>query len=165
MSKILRTVFASAPTDDIPWFTLELSSDAWLAPVRFVQSKEPGVESFGIEGGVSADFICAPINVSPPARTIRGNQDLQFQIDNVSGEALTLIDQAIESGEKIYATLRTYIESNRSAPSDNPVKLTGVSTRINITSVSMSASFHDLVNKSWPALRFTPEFAPGLIYQ
>ncbi|MCA2441739.1 MULTISPECIES: DUF1833 family protein, partial [Vibrio] len=88
-----------------------------------------------------------------------------FQIDNVTGEARRFIDKAMEDGSKVTITYRFYLYPNISAPAEPPLTLTAVSEKDNIQTVSVVASFHDLVNRAWPKRRYTPAITKGLKYQ
>ena len=168
MSKVLQTLYASAPVDDLIIHTLELKN-----PDFNVEEHIPGsvrlVQGFddmnaGLEDATIAVFKKSGFGVSLPQKSIKGRQDLNFVIDNVSGEVLKAIDAAIEGGEKITVIYRAYAGSDLSAPGQPPIVMTATAIKADFSSVSISASFHDLVNKSWPFRRYTPTFAPGLKY-
>lgn len=168
MSKVLQTLYASAPVDDLIIHTLELKHAAFNVPghdigvIRLVQGFD--YESVTLEDATSATFKASGFGVSLPQKSIKGRQDLSFSIDNVTGEALKAIDDAIEAGGKIIVTYRAYAGSDLSAPGQPPIVMTATAVKADFSSVSISASFHDLVNKAWPFRRYTPTFAPGLKY-
>lgn len=165
MSTAMQTVCASAPVDDLDWWLIELKCDAWEAPTRLVQSDNPDGENFTLETGEIAHFKASGMAVSLPDVTAKGSQDLTIQLYNVSGEALELVDQALDAGEQITAVLRAYVESDRNAPAKGPVEMTVNSVEIDTWSVVCSASFASFIDTPWPFKRFTPSNAPGLIYQ
>lgn len=162
MSQILQTVYASV-TDDIQHHTLELSHASFPGGViRWVQGFEN--ETLGLESGQQVSFEAMPFGVSLPDRSMRGNQDLQFQVDNVTGEALKLIRAVIQSGEKLPVIYRVYLDSNKSHPAESAITMTANSFTADMRSVVIVADFHDFVNKLWPPLRYTTGNAPGLKY-
>jgi hypothetical protein len=162
MSQILETVHASA-TDDIKHHTLELPHASFPGGViRWVQGFDN--EVLGLENGSMVEFEAMPFGVSLPDRSMRGNQDLQFQVDNVTGEALKLIRAVIKSGDKLPVIYRPYLDSNKAYPAETAIKMSANSFSADMRSVVIVADFHDFVNKLWPPIRYTPTNAPGLKY-
>ncbi|WP_445363344.1 DUF1833 family protein [Microbulbifer sp. ANSA003] len=163
MSAVLETVYASAPIDEIIIHTLELRHAAFEGgAIRLCQGFDD-IEAT-LEDGETATFTASGFGVSLPQRSVRGRQDLQFQLDNVTGEALHNIRAALEAGGAIQVVYRQFLESDLSAPAQPATVMTAVSVKANPASVSVIASFHDLVNKAWPNKFYTPDFAPGLKY-
>lgn len=162
-SMVLSRLYASSPVDDYIIYALELRHLSFDGgAIRLCQGFDDVVVV--LENAESATFLASGFEVSLPKRAMRGKQDLQFQLDNVSGEAVLALDAAIEMGGPIQVILRTYTASDLSAPAQPPVVMTAVAVKVNIRSVVVVASFHDLVNKAWPVRRYTPSFAPGLKY-
>jgi hypothetical protein len=168
MSNVLQTLYASAPVNDLIIHTLELKNPAFnveghvLGSVHLVQGFDDVIAT--LEDASTVNFKKSGFGVSLPQKSIKGRQDLNFSIDNVTGEVLKAIDAAIEGGEKIIVIYRAYAGSDLSAPGQPPIIMTATAIKADYSSVSISASFHDLVNKAWPFRRYTPSFAPGLKY-
>jgi hypothetical protein len=168
MSNVLQTLYASAPINDLIIHTLEIKNPAFNVPghvvgsVRLVQGFDD--ISATLETGATVLFKKSGFGVSLPQKSIKGRQDLNFSIDNVTGEVLQAIDAAIDSGVKITVIYRAYAGSDLSAPGQPPIVMTATAIKADFSAVSISASFHDLVNKAWPFRRYTPDFAPGLKY-
>lgn len=162
MSQILQTVYASV-TDDIQHHTLELAHASFPGGViRWVQGFDD--VQLGLENGSMVNFEAMPFGVSLPDKSMRGNQDLQFQLDNVTGEALNYIRAVLKSGVKLPVKYRVYLDSNKAYPAETAIEMTANSFNANLHSVTIVADFHDFVNKQWPRLRYTPALAPGLKY-
>jgi len=161
MSQVLQRVYASAPTNDLPIHTLELQANSF-GVIRLCNGFDN--VTAGIESGEIVLFEASGMGVSLPSRAVKGRQDLQFQLDNVSGEALTKIEVAKEAGDKIKVVYRVYTASNLTEPDEPPVEMTAVSVQATAIRVNVVASFNDLVNKAWPIERYTPDIAPGLKY-
>ena len=163
MSQVLQTVYASAPVDQVIIHTLELKHAAFdSGAIRLCQGFDDLTAT--LEDASTVTFTASGFGVSLPSRAVKGRQDLQFQLDNVTGEALQQIRAAKEAGGAVQVIYRVYLASDLSAPAQPPTVMTAVSVKANPKSVSVVASFHDLVNKSWPTLFYTPDFAPGLKY-
>ena len=132
MSIAMQAVCASAPVDDWPWLTIELQCDAWSEPLRLVQAfDEDGAQQFTLESGEMVTFTASPLGMSLPDVTARGSQDLTIQLDNVTAEALHLIDQAIAAEAIITVVFRGPLLAlraaspqlcGRSGPPKNPSK-------------------------------------------
>lgn len=158
---ILETVFASGGNDVvIP--TLELTCDAWAAPILICGGFEN--HTCTTEDDRVLTFQAAGIEVALPKRDTSGTQMLTFAIDNVTGEAQRLIDTALEAGEMIHLTFRHYLSSDKTAPAANPLKFVVREGSMRGSSVQINAAFFDLINTAWPRRFYTADFAPGLRY-
>ncbi len=173
MSQLLETCYASAPNGETPIFTLELKHSSFnvegfpVGVIRLVQGY--GGVGFsdlmlGLETGETVAFKPSAIGLSLPEPGVRGRQDLVFQLDNVSGQALKAIDEALETSGEVETILRIYVASDLTYPNKTPLRMIATECEGDLKSVSVSASFHDLVNKAWPTKRYTSTFAPGLKY-
>lgn len=163
MSQVLQTVYASAPVDQIIIHTLELKHSAFDGgAIRLCQGFDDVTAT--LEDASTVTFTASGFGVSLPSRAVKGRQDLQFQLDNVTGEALRNIHAAQAAGGPVQVIYRVYLASDLTAPAQPPTVMTAVSVKATPSSVSVTASFHDLVNKSWPRRFYTPDFAPGLKY-
>lgn len=156
---ILATVYASAPASEVLVPTIELSSAGWDAPIRICTGFEDRETSAGT-------FVASGLDVALPARDTRGTQSLIFAIDNVTGVAQRLINQSLESGAEIVLTYRLYLDSDLSSPAEQPKVFSVIeATFIPTGTVQITASYKDLIGRTWPRLRYTADFAPGLKYQ
>lgn len=158
---ILETVFASGGNDVvIP--TLELTCSAWAAPILLCNGFEDHVCT--TEDARVLTFRASGIAVALPKRDTAGTQILKFAIDNVTGEAQGLIDQALESGAMVHLIFRHYLASDKSAPAANPLRFVVRDGALKGSSVQINAAFFDLINTAWPRRFYTLDFAPGLAY-
>lgn len=161
MSTVLQKIYASAPAGDLPIHTLELYAVS-QGVIRICEGFDD--VTAGIETGEFVTFTASGMGVSLPARSVKGRQDLQFQLDNVTGEVLTKLQGAIDAGDTIKVIYRVFTASYLDEPAEPPVEMTAVDVKANAQRVNVVASFHDLVNKAWPRDRYTPNIAPGLKY-
>lgn len=173
----IEVYYASAPANEIRIQSLEIRDEKAIADgepdatIRLAEGyfelNENGEEGIvlGLEDGKKYFFRSSAIGVSLPGNSVKGKQNLQYQIDNVTGEARHFIDRALAGGGKVTVTYRVHLSSDLNAPSKPPLTLTCISEKDNIQSVSVVASFHDLVNKAWPKRRYKPSITPGLKYQ
>jgi len=158
---ILQRVFASGGTEVvIP--TLEITCSAWSAPILLCNGFEN--HTCVTEDARTLVFVASAIEVALPKRDTSGTQVLTFGIDNVTGEAQQLIDQALEAGQRIHLTFRHYLSSDLSAPAETPLKFVVRDGVMEGGALQINAAFFDMINTAWPRFYYTPEFAPGLRY-
>ena len=168
MSNVLQTIYASAPVNDLIIHTLELKNPDFnvvghaQGAIRLAQGYDDIIAT--LEDATTALFKKSGFGVSLPQKSVNGRQQLNFTIDNVSGEALKAIDDAIEGGAKISIIYRAYSGNDLTVLGQPPIIMTATAIKADYSSISVSASFHDLVNKAWPFRRYTPSFAAGLKY-
>lgn len=142
--------------------TLELRCSAWVAPLYLCSGFDDIVAT--TEGGVTATFIATAFDAALPKRDNSGNQSLTFAIDNVTGIAQQLIDQALEARAKITLVFRTFLSTDLSVPADRPYRMTVLSGYMEGTTVQLQAGYYDLINLAWPRKKYTLDFVPALRY-
>lgn len=157
---ILETVYASG--GDIIINTIELSCDAWASSIFICGGFEN--QTCIDENGREITFTAAGISVALPKKNNTGAQSLTFAIDNITGEAQQLIDEALEAEERVILTFRAFLASDKSVPADTPYRMTVLSGDMQGTVVQVQAGFFDLLNTAWPRDKYTAAFAPGLKY-
>jgi hypothetical protein len=158
---ILERVFASGGTEVIiP--TLEITCPAWSAPILLCNGYED--HTCVTEDARTLTFKAAAIAIALPKRDTSGAQKLTFGIDNVTGDAQQLIDQAIDAGELVNLTFRHYLSTDKTLPAEPPLKFVIKGGEMVGGSLRVNASFFDMINVAWPRAFYTPDFAPGLRY-
>lgn len=158
---ILERIFASGGTEVvIP--TLEITCSAWAAPILLCHGWDD--HTCTTEDARVLTFLASGIQVALPKRDTSGTQVLTFAIDNVSGEAQRLVDQALEAGARIYLIFRHYVSSDKTAPAEPPLRLVVRDGEMSGTTLQVNAAWHDAINTAWPRTFYTGDFAPGLLY-
>lgn len=158
---VLQRVFASGGTEVvIP--TLEITCTAWVAPILLCNGFEN--HTCVTEDARTLTFIASAIKVALPKRDTSGTQVLTFGIDNVTGEAQQLVDQALEAGERVHLIFRHYLSIDLSAPAETPLKFVVRDGVMEGGALQINAAFFDMINTAWPRRYYTPEFSPGLRY-
>ncbi|GLO14714.1 hypothetical protein PPUJ20028_32970 [Pseudomonas putida] len=142
--------------------TIELRCVSWPGPVYICSAFEDLVAT--TEDGVLATFTAAAFDAALPKRDNSGNQSLTFAIDNVTGVAQQLIDQALEARQKINMIFRTYLSSDLSAPAEKPYRMNVLSGFMEGATVQLQAGYFDFVNLAWPRRKYTLDFVPALRY-
>lgn len=163
MSQILAEVNAGANerSDEIIR-TLELTCPVWEAPV-FICTGFEDITAV-TEDLRTVTFIGANIDIALAAKNNKGNQTLAFAVDNTTGEASRLIDQAIEANARVTAIYRTYLSTNLSAPAEKPYVLTLLSGSIQGQEAQLDTGYFNMIGVSWPRALYTTTFAPALRY-
>lgn len=157
---ILKTVYASAPEDELILITLEIH----LAPtvvVRAVQGFEN--QQLGVDG-VYREFTASAISVALPSSNSRGQQTLRFSIGGINSLIQRHIDAALESNTPITLIYREYLESDKSAPARQPYVMNLSGLQLEGDEAQIEASYWDILNYAWPRQRYTEETAPGIKY-
>ncbi len=142
--------------------TLELTSPAWATPV-FICTGFEDITAV-TEDGRTVTFIGANIDIALAAKNNKGNQTLAFAVDNTTGEASLLIDQAIEANARVTAVYRTYLSGNLLAPAEKPYVLTLLSGSIQGQEAQLQTGYFNMIGVAWPRALYTVNFAPALRY-
>lgn len=157
---ILKTVYASAPTDEILIPTLEIRVPG-MEPLRICNGYE---DRWPYVDGVPQFFEAGPLSVALPAKNTTGQQTLRFGVSGVEGIAQRYVDAALESGEVSTMVFREYLLSDPTAPARMPYVMTIVGGAFEGPDATFEGSYYDLLNSAWPRERYTAETAPGIEY-
>lgn len=157
---ILRTVYASAPADEVIIPTLEILIPG-LDPLRVAGDFDDHM--LGV-AGVLVKFQRGPLSVALPARDTTGQQTLKFGISGATGTVQQYVDAALQSGDVSTMIYREYLASNPAAPANNPVEMTIVGGQFKGTDAVFQGSYYDLLTAAWPRDNYTSETAPGILY-
>lgn len=114
------------------------------------------------DGGTQVTFEACGIGADLPERADGAEMELNFGIDNVTGEARKLIDAARKASADVYITTRFYFADDLSSPCEAPIKFIVTSAATTRTTCTASAGIGYLSNSAWPRERFTIEYNPGL---
>lgn len=163
----IKEAYASAPSDEVILFTIEMRHPAFTEPLRVVrdmQNLTARLEDDAPENpGEEVLFIAYPFDIKPPDMDEYGKPELTITIDNVGREILAYIEQAVRQRAVIDVTYRLYLASDLSGPQNNPPMTMQVTTiSANPTSITMVASFSDLSSKAFPKQMYTLEQFPSL---
>lgn len=161
--KSIEVAYASAPADDSIIHTLELEHPAFPGGVfRLCNGFDD--QQLTLETGQTVTFTAAGIGINLPERAMMGREDLVFALDNVTGEARRLMLTAKEAGGEIWVRYRPFMETDPSGPAQAPLNMVAVSYSDDRQTASVSGSFRNLMDKTWPSTLFTPDKYPGTKY-
>lgn len=158
---LISATYASSPTSDLLISTLEFNNET-AGVIRLAQSFNDVTAT--TELAETVIFIQSAWDVSLPNKDATGQQTLQFQICNVTGEAQRFIDDCLASGKPTSVIYREFYADDLSAPASTPIKMTLRGGSAEGVTVGIEAGYFDLLNVGWPRFSYTPEFAPGIKY-
>lgn len=110
---LISIIYASAPSSDLLIPTLEFNNEI-AGVIRLAQSFNDVAATTELAETVT--FIESAWEVSLPNKDATGQQTLQFQICNVTGEAQRFIDDCLKSGKPTSVIYREFYASDLSAP-------------------------------------------------
>ncbi|PSW53063.1 DUF1833 family protein [Photobacterium leiognathi] len=161
--KAIEVAYASAKVGDIPIHSLELSNPTFPGGVFRLCSGFDD-QALTLESGQTVTFTAAALGINLPQRALMGREDLVFALDNVTGETRRLVRSAINSGEPVKVVYRVYLSSDLTAPAEVPLRMEAVTYSDDRSVASISASFRNLMDRTWPDKLFTPDKFPGTRY-
>lgn len=171
MSESLKRAYASA--EDVPVNTIRLINPNFSGGEHlFVQGKQDFYAT--LETGESKVFKPMGLAIQLPKKGISGQQDLTFQMSNVSREAwqelkrvITSNKAAINAGQEpsvIALEYRAYLETDAAAPHGGVLEMTVNSTACDLQTATLKASFLPMADISFPRLRYYSSIFPGVRY-
>lgn len=168
LSAALKEAYASAPTDDVLYDTLEIWHENFTAPIYVVRdfhdltaTIEAGAAR---NAGTAVTFVGFAFDIVPPEVDSAGVPQCVIEIDNVSREILANIEAAMGSTSSITVIYRAYLSSDLSGPeNDPPLELQIMSITADPFRVRAVAGFGSLTNMRFPRLDYSADVFPGLI--
>jgi hypothetical protein len=157
----LKEAYALAKVEEIVLETLEVSHPSLETPVRLVKARKN--YNLTLETEATVLFKACWFELGKASVNEEGIGELAIRIDNPRRIISDWLKQARSIAGVITITNRPYLESDTSAPQQNPpavYTLKGAS--IEGTMVVCKASFADIVNKKAPSESFTRERFPSL---
>ena len=158
---LIKTVYASAPSDRVLLATLEILVPG-ETPIRVVAAYEDLTAT--LETGEIVTFKAGPFEYKEPDKNTAGNQTLKFSVANVTGEAQRAVESALAADLEVPINYRVFVSTDLTAPAKVPYKMILRGGTFEGMMVSIEAGYFDLLNTSWPRLRYTTANAPGLRY-
>lgn len=120
--------------------------------------------TFTLETGIQQLFTAAGFEIQMPARSEQGIQDLTILIDNTDLQVSDFIKETLNfPNEPVTIKYRPYMSNDLTTPQmDPPLVLYLSGARISAKSVSATATFADIINKTFPNELYTKERFPAL---
>lgn len=158
----LQEIYASSSSANADAIirTLELTCPSWNAPVLICNGFND--QLCLSETGEAKAFVAANIGIALPKVNNKGNQAIAFSVDNTTGEVQQKTDLALDANDRVTAIYRTYLESNKLAPSEKPYRLTVQGGSIQGNVAQIQCGYFDPIGVGWPRDAYTPDFVPGI---
>lgn len=158
---ILSELYASnGPEVILP--TIELQCAAWEDEIVLVADNND--HTITTEDQRTLTALATGMNVALPKRDATGAQSLVFAIDNVRSQAAARVRSAVRQQETVRLIYREYLNTDLSAPANEPLRFNVKSYRAREEHVEVTAVLFDLIDMRWPRDLYTSENAPGLKY-
>ena len=170
LSAALAEAYASAPSDEVIYHTLEISHAAFSQPIRVVRDNADltaRLEATAAHNpGEMVTFVGFGFDLVRPEVSATGVPQCTIEMDNVSREILANIELAMTSLDAIEVTYREYLASDLEGPqNDPPMTLTIISISADVFRVRAVAGYPDMSNRRFPREDYTTERFPGLVAQ
>ena len=178
-SDAIAEAYASAPLDDVPLSTLELRHPSLVKPIRIVADlgeildDNDGDIIFGHKLKLEADaamnpgevveFIACGFGFNLPDQQEGQLPSVQVTVDNVAYLITPQLDDLIGIRAALEITYREYLASDPDTPQFILNGLTMTNIGSNLTQLTGTASFADLVNRNFPGKVYRPMEYPGLV--
>lgn len=168
LSDALAEAYATAPTDEVIYHTLELWHPAFTVPIRVVLdfvALDARLEATAARNaGEIVTFVAYAFEVTPPEQSSSGLPQCVIEIDNVSQDIIAQIDQAVMRPEPIIVLYREYLHSTLDSGPENDPPLEMTMIQISATPLRLRAvcGFANLLDRSFPNLTYDLETFPGL---
>ncbi|WP_257282105.1 DUF1833 domain-containing protein [Endozoicomonas sp. ISHI1] len=180
MSEALKTAYASAPVNKIVLDTFEFHHQGFtddqgiVRPWRFVstltstEAIEATLEATApVDAGKVVRFEPAPISAKHPERNDQGYTDFPISLGDVTMALEEELDKALLHPGELKVYRRLYLQNldtgEITGPENVPFEWTleGISNKDG--QMNATATLVDVVNRPFPYLLYTPDFAPGLV--
>lgn len=169
LSEAVKEAYASSPANVVAVHTLELRHPSFTEPIRVVLDKAPveaRLEAGAIENpGELVTFQPFSFSFKLPEVFDKGVPELEFSIDNVSGEIIDQIELAQGAADKLEVTYRTYLSTHLDeGPENDPTTtMTVVSIDVDLMTINAKATISDFANRKFPNNEYSETVYPGLI--
>ncbi len=167
ISDALKEAYASAPTDEIVYDTIEINHRSFDEPIYVVNSDE------GIYAWIEASDPTNPnteVFFTPTGFALKGPEltpdstpQLRIDLDNVSSLIVQMVESTMNDAYPISIVWRVYLESDKSVPQINPpIRMQAIDIEADVLKVNIKAVFTDIYNVKFPNEVYTVERFPGL---
>lgn len=169
-SEAAQEAFASAPSHEIIYYTIEMLHPAFEVPIRLVQGNDTIIarleKDADINPGEMVEFIGAPWELSLPKTEEGTIPEIQLTFDNVSREIAKHMSEAVQQEEPVKVVFRPYLDSALDAGPQMkiPIEMEILDATANNYQIQLTANVEDIFHAAFPLERYTNERFPTLIY-
>lgn len=149
-----------ASGNEQPIIALMITSDSLANPICLVGAYSE--LTLSDQNGVSHTFTPCSMNVAFPEKNTSGFSDLAFTVGDTQGLAMAYITQVMSNNDSAQLVLLEYLPSE-TTPCYS-LRLTVNHCDVTPTSASITAGWHDTLNRKFPYKRYTARHFKGLRY-
>lgn len=167
LKQAIKEAYASAPSDEVLLYTMELRHSSFTQPIRVVRDHqdfraflETGAPA---DAGLEVDFVALMFEFKEPDLSDQAAPELPLMIANVTPEIEENISAAQEFAEPIECTYRVYLASDPSGPqNDPPMHLEVKHCKVTDFQIDATCTFGNFNNKRFPSETYTTDKYPTL---
>jgi len=160
LSNAIKEAMAVAPTSKVILHTIQLTHP--IAGDRYLIADTVD-RTLTLETGATQLFTAIGFRFSFPTQGTNGVQELPITIDNVDRMASDYVEAAIGSPDSVEVIYRPYLSDDLTTPQmDPPLQMTLKNVKINAFQVTGTASFADVLNKTFLKETYNETRFPGL---
>lgn len=167
LSAALKEAYASAPVGVISYFTMELRHSLLAEPIRVVRDNADLVAYLEADAplnpGEEVTFQGFAFDLVRPEVSPGGLPQMSLEIDNVDRSIVASIEAVLGSTELLKATFREYLNTDLSAPqNDPPIHMDVMSVTADAFRVKAVLGFPNLMNRRFPTTAYDSTVFPSL---
>lgn len=168
LSAAIKEAYASAPTDQVIYHTLEIWHPVFGTPIRVVRdytSIDAMIEATAArDASTIVTFTGYAFDIVPPDLSTAALPQCTITIDNVSREILAQIDQAVLSTGVVTVIYRAYLSDNLAIGPENlpPLAMTATMISADPLKITATVGFANLLDLSFPGLDYELTTFTGL---
>lgn len=166
----MQEAFASAPSNEIIYYTIEINHPAFEVPIRLVQGNDDITarleKDADINPGEMVEFIGAPWELSLPKIEEGTIPEIQLTFDNVSREITSHISEAVKREDPVKVVFRPYLDSALDAGPQMkvPIEMELLDARADNYQIQLTANVEDVFHAAFPLTRYIHDRFPTLSY-
>lgn len=163
LTAAIEEAYASAPSDEIIYHTLEFDHPDFSTPIYVVRDRTDLTAT--LEDGVTeVTFTAFAFDFHLPPLDQVASPEIVISIDNVGREIVPYLDTAAQSSDLVTVTYRPYLSSDLSAPQQDPlISLVVREITVDVFKVTCRATFGDFANRKFPNDYYDAQRFAGLI--
>lgn len=165
----LKRAFATAPTDEVLYHTLEIFHESFAEPIRVVQGFEAITATLEADAprdaSTAVEFTPLWFEFDLPPVRAEEVPFMEVQIHDASRLVVQPLEDAQDEPAAIQMIYRPYLSSDLTQPQMSPPLILQFE-RVRVSQgdnlVSATATFNDFRNRAFPFRNYTPDEFPGL---
>lgn len=150
-----KEALASAPDNIATLDTITISHSTFAQPFRFVRAEEDQT----LDGDL---YIARQFDIKLPEMSAASSGGLQLQISDIDYSVVAAADKAVNTLEPMLVLYQGFMTTEVGAQVAFTTPLEGTSLQLKGTTLTINATYPDLVNKKIPNDKYTTEEFPGL---